>query len=725
MIENANFILKEIPRFIPESMAYINWWKAEKRKCIEGYWCGGKWMPGPLYFYINYWHISIKENEHSKNEYLGKPFLRDLEWEKAYIYMEAKGFSHFELDIEFTCNRMYRPDVVETNLGLGLIKPTSRIYIPAREYLRKIHKSNLGKPKYENDALNVVDIEARGGGKSYFFSGAIAGHNFLFDGALDYDDYLEKRKRGTPQKSETLVGAIQSMYTTPLCSKIMLGLNELPGKQTYNRQAYNSPLYVDFKGSLSSGKMYIDAVREVKVGNNWVEKGSHSKIHSRSFLDDPSAGNGQRNNVIGLEEIGFFGILEATLGSIRDNTMNGNNKFGVIWMMGTGGDMEGGSTQAVKDVFYLPVENECLWFEDEWENKGKIGYFVPYHRTINSAKDSEGNSEVEKAKKIVEIERELVKKNPKKYHKLLENRPEKPSEAFMTSDSNMFPIKDLQEVLSRIETVPSILNSVWTGDILMNERGKPEYKLTDSIPCYDYPIKNNKNHKGAIVIYEQPYQDIPEAGFYLAGMDPYNDDTSETDSIGSIYIMNRLTERIVASYNGRRDTANDFYEVCRKLIMFYNATCNYENNLKGFFSYMDTKNQVHYLSNNLSSLRDVENITLHETGNKSKGTHATEEVNKQARRLAKHWLISSAYNEESPEILNLHKIRDPGLLREFIGWNNKGNYDRVSAFGMLMLLLEDYRKYGWDGKIEEEQSDPEPDFFNRGFGEQSYSNMLR
>ena len=25
----------------------------EKKRCIEGYWVGGVWMPGNLYFYVN------------------------------------------------------------------------------------------------------------------------------------------------------------------------------------------------------------------------------------------------------------------------------------------------------------------------------------------------------------------------------------------------------------------------------------------------------------------------------------------------------------------------------------------------------------------------------------------------------------------------------------------------------------------------------------------------
>ena len=40
-------------------------------------------------------------------------------------------------------------------------------------------------------------------------------------------------------------------------------------------------------------------------------------------------------------------------------------------------------------------------------------------------------------------------------------------------------------------------------------------------------------------------------------------------------------------------------------------------------------------------------------------------------------------------LLNLQKIRSIGLVKELISWNANGNYDRVSAMGMLMILKED------------------------------------
>ena len=123
MIANNNFILEEIPKFHAISQQYdrMAFWKEQKRRCIEGYWFGGKWMPGTLYYYCNFHTIRFEE-EGSASRRIGRPWLRDIEWEKAYLYTEACGFSGFEKDKEYTCDRRYGPDQA-INLRYGWITP--------------------------------------------------------------------------------------------------------------------------------------------------------------------------------------------------------------------------------------------------------------------------------------------------------------------------------------------------------------------------------------------------------------------------------------------------------------------------------------------------------------------------------------------------------------------------------------------------------------------------
>lgn len=695
MISNSAFLLSEIPKFNPLSLDYLNFWKEEKQKIFEGYWVGGKWMPGPLYMYINFWTILLNKSLNSKAKTAGRPFLRDLEWEKGYIYMEARGFSGFSEDKVYTCDRNYAPEVREKNISYGLIDPNdSRIYVPARDYLRKIHNGNLGKPLFENQAKNIIDIESRGGGKSYFASCCIA-HNFITDGAWDYEDHLERRMSEKEQySSETLVGAIDAKYSKDLLSKFKFGYDELPGSIEHNGKRYPSPLYKEYAGSLEPSK-YWEAKYQVKMGNNWVDRGSRSKIHHRTFQDNPFAANGTRPGLVLLEEVGFMGNLIDSLGAIKECTADGANQFGTTWMFGTGGDMAGGATFAAQSVFYSPNDYNCLMFPDLWENRANpIGFFVPAVKTLNQFKDAEGNTNEERALEYLLGERQKAKesKRVENLNNELQNRPITHSEAFLVTGVNKFPVSMLKERLAEVEGNPGkYLDAHWVGNFVYDEAMfKYEFVVKDDArPIREFPLDGNKDAEGAIELFEKPQTDatggVPR-GIYIAGIDPFDDDYSSTNSLGSIFIFNRLTRRIVAEYTGRPERAVQFYENCRKLLMYYNAVALYENNWKGLFTHFSQMKCTHLLADTPVSLRDKE--SWQENTNKSKGVPGTAAVNAFARSLIKDWLLEPS--PTNPEILNLYRIRSLGLLKELITHNPDDNFDRVSSLGMCLIYDSEF-----------------------------------
>jgi hypothetical protein len=80
-------------------------------------------------------------------------------------------------------------------------------------------------------------------------------------------------------------------------------------------------------------------------------------------------------------------------------------------------------------------------------------------------------------------------------------------------------------------------------------------------------------------------------------------------------------------------------------------------------------------------------------GNKAKGTNASAPINAYARNLLRSWLLNPVptvqnIDGEDKEVMipNLYKLRSRALLKELITYNTEGNFDRVSAMGMLMLL---------------------------------------
>lgn len=183
--------------------------------------------------------------------------------------------------------------------------------------------------------------------------------------------------------------------------------------------------------------------------------------------------------------------------------------------------------------------------------------------------------------------------------------------------------------------------------------------------------------------------------------DPIDDDHSTTNSLGSIFIFDRYTDRIVAEYTGRPNTANEFYEICLRLLKFYNARANYENDKKGLYGYFYNKNALYHLVQNPEILgeKDLAKIA-NNYGNKKYGTNSGVRINEWGRRLQADWLIENAYgtggeNEdgvEIPPLMNLQQLRSIGYIKELIAWHPDINADRISAMGMLMILREDMKR---------------------------------
>ena len=700
-VSNKNFI-HDVSILNPLSISYKSYWKELKRRCIEGYWFEGKWMPGNLYFYINFCKIELKENAEAKTARVARPFLRDLEWEKAYVFAEARGFSGFSEDEEYTCHALVdniakKPELAELyKLPKECYKPdgTLKTYIHPRTYLRKIHSKNLGKPLYQSESHNVIDIECRRSGKSFWGANGIILHNFLMDGSYDYDAYLQALSSGNPFNTETLVGAIDSRYSLGLLNKSQISIDNLVGSQTFQGSFYPSPLSKSFMGSWTSGRCFIEAKIDKQIGGKWQRIGSGSKIYHRTFNDNPQAGNGISASVTCLEEVGFMGNLIDALGALKDITYNGPFKFGTIYCFGTGGQMESGASEAAKEVFNNPKEYDCLCFDDIWEETGSIGFFVPYELGLNEFKNEEGITDLTKATKYVDMRREqLIKgKSKRPLYDEMQNNPRVPSEAFLMLNANIFPIGELKEHLQWVKSMQqdSFIKGQ-CGELIFvqnegGEQAKVEWRPDVSnklTPC-GYRMKKTDDTQGCIQIWEHPQyvNGVIPSGLYLAGSDPYDQDQSTTSSLGSTFIYktfldaNGLCEIPVAEYTARPRTAEEHHENVRKLLMYYNAIDLYENERNSLKMHFSHKHSLYLLAKTPSILKATEGSKVERTF----GIHMTEGIKDEIEIYTRDWLLQDAGNGR----LNLHKIYSIPLLEELINYNRIGNFDRVIAY-MLVI----------------------------------------
>ncbi len=873
IINNSNFKIKEIPDFHPiaESYERDEWWRIQKRRCMEGYWVSGKWMPPELYYYINFHNILFEDGIYRG---MGLPWLRDIDWEKAYIYAEATGFSGFELDDEYTCHRFIKENVPDERIlkfcTLGdsnkvdksylnnfYKKDGSRkTYVEARDYLRKIHLGNLGKPLYFNEAQHIIELASRGYGKdledntlvytqegavpiknikvgdfiygadgkltkvlykksfnnqmqykitfadgrtilcggghlwtvydkfkhlndgkvtidtitifetykahvrkkhngnynfdsryfvqlnkgyegkdielpidpyylglwlgdgsssgtgvttkdseisdyifkiakqlelkvqvaqnihktcptyninsktrkkgsnkllnalkelnliknkhipsiyfkasfnqrlellkglldsdgyisnknivefsssihklaedvinlsrglgirtsfstripyykkkeekiygkknyriflkptfnifnltrkkeifsklgsysesthnkiaiknvekvkvmpstcitvdnkdklfiagdyivthnSYYASGLIA-HNFIFDGARDYDLHLRLRQEGKPLQTDTVVGAIDAKYSNKLIGKVKVALEKLPGSKFVNMHGeqvyFPSPLAISYTGSFAIG-------REATATN------SKSVVQHVTFADNPLAAAGGRPNKVFIDEVGFMNVIKEAWEGIENTQASADFKRLTIYGMGTGGLTVGGAVTYLQEIFYNPEAYGCLAFDDKWENKGKIGYFVPGTMALNQFKEGPNLiTNEEKALEYINAERDKAKKSKSstKMQGTIINKPIVPSEIFLRMEGTYFPTHELKQALAELESNKLLLRASYKAELIEPIKNVIKLEPSEKQVITEYPMKRGQSMDAPVEIFEKPKLD--------------------------------------------------------------------------------------------------------------------------------------------------------------------------------------------------------------------------
>jgi hypothetical protein len=684
-------------------------------------------MPGQLYFYVNFGTIMLNKKASSKAKVPGRPFLRDLEWEFFYNWNEARGFSGFALDTNYTCARKAEPNTFKglSDVEMRLFKDeapnafkgdgTIKEYVPAREYLRKIHMMEYGRPLFENEAKDLMMMGSRGFGKSYSVGVGVVLHEWLFDGHTQY--ILPEEREETDEddlSGSIMVGAGTSNYSGDILDKTKTALNKLPGTQEIGDMLYPCPFAKQYSGSWMPGKA-IKANYKKKVGSNWIECGTNAKIHHRTFKDNKTATNGLRCSVMVFEEIGMFDNLMDSRGAAVECQMNGAYKYGSMMFLGTGGDMDGGGTLDASQMFYDPDSFNLLKFDDVWENKGKIGYFVPAYYGLNQYKDKDGNTDVESAKEYLEGERAKLRKG--KSSAALDNelqyRPLKPSEAFLTKTGNIFPIAELQERLNDIKDLTHVLEKPVTLYYDSKAATGVNYKIDlkkELVPLNNFPLtKHQARHRdGCVVIYEFPVTDkqgnVPE-GQYIIGHDPYASDDPDGASLGSIYVLKTNVNRengyseVVASFHGRpfygRRVVN---ETLHKLSLFYgNAKIYFENVRGNVKEYFEKIKRLDLLAAQPQTVLNTKKASWDSSSPTRVYGYpmSNKKMKEEGILYVRDWLLEErGMGDDGKLYRNLDLIPDKSLVQEMISFNYEGNFDRIMAFmGCIIGLEETHNKY--------------------------------
>jgi hypothetical protein len=475
-------------------------------------------------------------------------------------------------------------------------------------------------------------------------------------------------------------------------------------------------------------EMHRRASYTENIGGIWIEKGFKSEILGLSLKDNWGKARGKAGKLVLWEEAGHNRNLWKAWGVSLPSMKQGSVTTGLSIAFGTGG-MEGADFMSLEDMYSYPGKYEVNPFPYDWDGNGRIknhAFFFPEYWNRIECMDKDGNSNIEKATKEVEDEIEKRKKegaNTEDIARFMAEHPLKPSHAMMKISLSTFPVDDLRRQLEELEEHPrEYRDKEYWGRLLNTKEGLQWLDDRKQIPINDFPLKDLSFKKGAYSIYEKPIISeidgtIPD-GVYISGLDSYDDDVApNSPSLGSLWILNLLTDRIVAEYTGRPETAEEFYTNAVNLLTYYNAQCNYERRNKGIYQYLKGNNYLSLLKHlalEPKILKDYNISKANTIGNNAYGTNPSPEVNKYGREEFKKYLLTQAYGAEDG-VKNISTIRSIPLIKEAMYWNNEDNFDRISGIGMLMILRADRRRLIEYIRSNMNKEDKKEDFFSKHY----------
>lgn len=661
---------------------YGKWIREERRRIWDGYVreSDGEWVTGYLYWFLNYSPMMLS---------------------KIREYKDKDGKKR----------KSKRADRVES-----LPECWEGIYW---RFHCLDQASNGGLYNNFEGGQHMAELASRGKGKSYSLA-SILNHIFVVG-----------ENKDAHEKVKGIVTAYQKEYLTKdgVLNKFVDMANFCATNTQFPRKRLKNSLQ-EMTWTMGYKDMELD-----------IERGTQNTVLGVSSKDDESKLRGKRAAKILIEEFGTFPRLVDLYNVLLPSAQDGDIIFGQIYMLGTAGDNESDFAGA-QEIMYNPRGYNMYALPNVFDkyNQGKpyFVFFFPGYVNRKGCYNEDGVSDIIKALIEILMNRYRVKYNstdPNTIIKTIAEVPITPAEAIVKTGVNMFPVADLTERIGQLDSNPTEYNDVYVGDLVFNKDGQVEYRPTSATPIRDFPHKDNKI-EGAIEIYQLPEIDRntgkPYNDRYILGADPYDDDESNTMSLGSIFVLDLWTDRIVAEYTGRPPFADDYYEICRKLCLFYNGRLNYEYNKKGLFSHFSTRNSLYLLTDVLDFLKEKQ-MMKDGYGNKSKGTNASPAINAYARSRLRSWLLApvpimQTIDGEEKEVMvpRLFTVRNRALLKELINYNSEGNFDRISAMGMLMLLRED-RMIRYQGDVSKEKQERANDSYdgNDPFFKRNYDFRFR
>jgi hypothetical protein len=633
------------------SRDYVQFWEEEDRRCMFGYKVGDVWIPGRMYFWLNFFPINrVPETTRLR---IREQYKRTGQLIDFGAVEKQDGFPGFH-EVHYEWWNFKHIAWYGGNF-MGIQSPGNR---------------------------HMCCLKTRGAGWSYL-EACDAVYNYTFI-------------KGS--KSYFFAGTEPYLQGDAIMDKVQAGLDFINTSSPYwkqNRQVKRNIMH--------QRASYLDA--------SGKEVGSFSEIIAQ-IVDKPSKTRGKRGRKVSFEEGGSFphmeAALEVSLGSLREGTIY----VGQASVFGTGGE-QGPGIQGLENVFNYPEAWDMLQFPNVWEDGMQhvpVGYFVPCWRANSWFMDEDGNVEMEDAIKADDIEREKKKKSPKP--KDLDRRkaeyPRNPAEALQRMTGNGFNIAEVQAQIKRLLHNPAYSGLIRYGTLVRSpETGvafepKPKHVAR---PIEDFPHSQaeGRDLKGCVSTIQRPWRDqnghVPP-GMYIITFDAYaKEDAEDQTSLWSFKVWklenlsdNSYVNLPVLWYSGRPTRYYDNHDLMFMAADLYNAQIQGEvaGGGQSVITYARERRLLHKLRNSPESASSKEN--------QSKGHQNEYLMDMPADRkntgiiYLEDWHIAPrAADEKGNLILNLHHIYDIAFLREMEKFDPlRGNYDRISDAITFMYEMKDH-----------------------------------
>lgn len=466
------------------------------------------------------------------------------------------------------------------------------------------------------------------------------------------------------------------------------------------------------------------------------EKTGHRFVHSQISITNANKGTAKQSEKgAGLSPIGYImdeigkydckGILQSALPSFR--TQYGSKLVHIL--SGTGGNKV--LSQDAKDILSNPEAYDLVMMNWDrldrsvpeeaitWERskKTKFSMFVPgqmsYRLSVPKIEKNLSeivgikNKDLDNVKiKVTDwIEATNVIQHMNKSLQREEERqrnqmyyPLEIADCFLTESNNPFPVTTIDRHIRKLEDEGRLGKDIG----LFREGGRFKYELINKQRA---AVKHNGGVADAPIILfsEFPDKETPPRGLYVSGLDGYKIDVSESDSLGSFYILKRRNqepnepcEKIVASYTARPERMRDFNATCEKLSDTWNAECLMESIDLSFKQFLESKGREYDI---LAPAISFSGLTSKKAPRLNSKFGLYPNIGNNQYRF--NVLVDYCKEEHTMGIdddgnpiikLGVEFIEDLDLLREMLNWSKTGNFDRITAFSHALVFARELDK---------------------------------